>query len=172
MLVPAILYKDELHKLMAKECWFNEKYKYFNRGYESFDEIVDNTEKQHQFVSINKDGKICGLFFYYVDRHTRSVCGVNAASFDIDPITFGLDVKRGIEDIFTKFNFHKMCFGVVVGNPIEPTYDRLCTKMGGRVVGYYRDDTMLMDGSYADIKVYEVMRTEYLEKRKNVKTCV
>ena len=59
-----------------------------------------------------------------------------------------------------------MCFGVVVGNPIEPTYDRLCAKMGGRVVGYYRDDAMLMDGSYADIKVYEVMRTEYLEKRK------
>ena len=58
-----------------------------------------------------------------------------------------------------------MCFGVVVGNPIEPTYDKLCARAGGRVAGYYRDDAMLMDGSYADIKVYEIMRDEYLESR-------
>lgn len=166
MLVPAILYKEELQKTMIKTCWFNEKYKYFNQGFEVMEKIEEDTEKQHQFVSVNKDGKICGMLFYYVDRKTRSVCGLNAASFDVDPVTYGRDVLRAIDDIFNKFNFHKMCFGVVVGNPIERTYDRLCSKAGGRIAGYYRDDAMLMDGSYADIKVYEIMRDEYIKNRR------
>ena len=165
MLKPAILYKKELQELMISTCWFNEKYKYFNQGYEITEEFVDNTEKQHQFVSVDKDNKICGMIFYYVDRKTRSVCGLNAASFDVNPFVFGKDVIQAIDDIFNKFKFHKMCFGVVVGNPIEPTYDRLCAKAGGKVAGYYRDDAMLMDGSYADIKVYEIMRDEYIKSR-------
>ncbi len=168
MLAPAILYKDKLNEIMIKTCWFNEKYKYFNRGFEQLEEIVDSTEKQHQFVSIDNEGRICGIFFYYVDRNTYSVCGINAASFDVNALVFGRDVHQAIDNIFTKFNFRKLNFGVIVGNPIEKTYDRLCSKAGGRVVGYYKDDAKLTDGTYADCKVYEIMREDYLKARKRV----
>ena len=161
MLVPAFNYQDQLHETLARVCWFNEKYKYFNMGYDELEEILASNKDKHQLLSVDTEGNICGMIFYNIDRCTRNVCGFNAASFDTNAITFGRDLLQSIDDIFVKFKFNKLCFGVVIGNPIEKTYDRLCAKVGGRVAGYYRKDCMLMDGSFADVKVYEILREEY-----------
>ena len=163
MLQPAILYEDLLLKKMIKVCWFNEKYKYFNQGFEQLEEISQSSKDAHQFVSVDNDGNICGIIFYRIDRHTRNVCGLNAASFDENAITFGRDLLQAIDDIFVKFGFNKLNFGVVIGNPIEKTYDRLVCQAGGRVSGYYKRDAILMDGTFADVKVYEIMKEEYLD---------
>lgn len=161
MLVPAFNYQDQLHETLARVCWFNEKYKYFNMGYDELEEILASNKDKHQLLSVDTEGNICGMIFYNIDRFTRNVCGFNAASFDTNAITFGRDLLQSIDDIFVKFKFNKLCFGVVIGNSIERTYDRLCAKVGGRVAGYYRKDCMLMDGSFADVKVYEILREEY-----------
>lgn len=161
MLVPALKYQDKLHETLINTCWFNEKYKYFNMGYEELEDLTSSTKDKHQFLSIDNNENICGMIFYNIDRMTRNVCGFNAASFDVNPIVFGRDLLQSIDDIFVKFRFNKLCFGVVIGNSIERTYDRLCKKVGGKVAGYYRKDCILMDGSFADVKVYEIMKEEY-----------
>lgn len=166
MLRPAILHQEDLVQTMINKCWFNEYYKYFNQGWNEVEKIEESTEKTHQFVSVNKNGQLCGIIFYHIDRRTNSVCGLNAASFRADKLTFAKDLRQAIDDIFCKFNFRKLCFGVVIGNPVERTYDRFIERYGGRIAALYKEDTLLQDGTLADIKVYELFKTEYMKHRK------
>lgn len=161
MLKPAILYIDQIKELMYNKVWFNPHYQYFNQVYDWVDKVDEDTKSAHQFVSIDKQGNICGVIYYYVDRYRRTAQGVNALSFDVNPYVFGKDVMQAIDDVFNKYKFNKLNFGVVVGNPIEPTYDKLCKKAGGKIAGYYEEDTILYDGRLADIKVYEILRKNY-----------
>jgi hypothetical protein len=42
-------------------------------------------------------------------------------------------------------------------------YDRLVKKFGGRVVGVYKDDCLLIDNKYYDYKTYEIFKDEYMK---------
>lgn len=79
---------------------------------------------------------------------------------------FGRDLGKALTDIFEKFNFNKLKFSVVVGNPIEKSYDRMIQKYGGRVVGIFREDARLIDGNLYDVKQYEILRSDYMRARK------
>jgi RimJ/RimL family protein N-acetyltransferase len=70
-----------------------------------------------------------------------------------------------LDEMFTKYNFRKLEFSVVVGNPIEKSYDRLIYKYGGRIVGTYKKHTRLMDNKYYDEKLYEIFRDDYIKNR-------
>lgn len=85
-------------------------------------------------------------------------------------MTFGRDLGQALTDIFEKFRFNKLKFSVVIGNPIEKSYDRMIQRYGGRIVGIFRQDTRLIDGNLYDVKDYEILRSEYLaSKGKEIK---
>jgi RimJ/RimL family protein N-acetyltransferase len=90
-------------------------------------------------------------------------------NFTDDIITIGKDLRQAIKDIFEKFNFHKLSYCVVVGNPIEKAYDKLTPKYGGRIVGVERQHTKLFDNKYYDVKRYEILREDYINAKKNYK---
>lgn len=161
MIEPAIKYKEELTKLFIN-TWYNEKYKYYNyRCYWDLPQIKENTIDGHDFVSVNSKGEIVGAIGYCILRDTESVCGLGIINFTDDMFTFGRDVLQAIKDIFEKFNFRKLSFCVVIGNPIEKTYDRLIAKYGGRIVGIEKEETKLVDNKYYDVKRYEILRRDY-----------
>jgi hypothetical protein len=58
-----------------------------------------------------------------------------------------------------------MRFGVIVGNPIEKTYDKLIEKYGGKICGYAKEDIKLFDGKLYDLKNYEIMREDYIKAK-------
>lgn len=74
-----------------------------------------------------------------------------------------------IKDIFSKYQYKKIVFSVLIGNPIEPKYDRIIKRSGGRIVGVHKEHVMLPDGKLYDEKVYEICRDEYLMHRACVK---
>lgn len=161
MLDAAIKYVDELKDKML-DTWFNEKYKYWNFNmYYSDIEISNETWREHQFVSI-RDDEIIGYICYEVNRESNSCMGLGVINFSDDKMTFGRDLKQAITDIFEKFQFNKLKFSVVVGNPVEKSYDRMIRRYGGRIVGIFRQDTRLIDGNLYDVKQYEILRNEYL----------
>lgn len=168
MLDTALKYKDKLTELHI--CtWHNEKYKFYNyRCYWDLPTFKENTLDGHDFVSLNEKGEIIGAIGYCILRDTESVCGLGIINFTDDHTIFGKDVLQAIEDIFEKFNFRKLSFCVVIGNPIEKTYDRLALKYGGRIVGIERQETKLFDNKYYDVKRYEILREEYINKSKEV----
>ena len=164
MLKPAILYKHEIPKLY-QSIWFNEKYKYYNYSttWHTF-EIDEKTNDWHEFVSVNEEGKVIGYIHYYVVRSTLCCCRFGAINFTDDK-SFGRDILQVIKDIFERFNFHKLQFSVVIGNPAEKSYDRLCQKYGGRILCIEKDETKLDDNKYYDVKLYEILRDEYMAAR-------
>ena len=164
MLKPAILYADQIPKLY-QSLWFNDKYKYYNYNSHWYTFTVeDKTFDGHEFVSVDASGQIIGYIHYFIDRCTLNCMRFGAINFTDNPL-FGKDVLQVVKDIFERFNFHKLSFGMVVGNPIENTYDRLVEKYGGRVVCIEKEETKLDDNKYYDVKRYEILRDDYLRAR-------
>lgn len=162
MLKPAILYAEQLPK-MYQALWFDEKYKYYNYNpyWYSFT-VEDKTWDLHEFVSVSPKGEILGYIHYRIDRITLNCANFGAINFTENPL-FGKDLLQAIKDIFEHFNFHKLTFGVVIGNPVEKTYDKLCAKYGGRILCIETEETKLEDNKYYDVKRYEILRKDYLK---------
>ena len=167
MLDIALKYKDELQKLYIN-TWHQDKYKYYHYNcYHSLPEFTDSTWNGHDFVSINDKGQIVGCIWYAIRRETNSVYNLCIINFTDDIITFGKDLRQALKDIFEKFNFHKLSYSVVIGNPVEKQYDKLTLKYGGRIVGVEKQDTKLFDNKYYDVKRYEILREDYMKAKEN-----
>lgn len=161
MIEPAQKYKEELQELYY-DIWYDDKYKYYNNGcYWSPLELREDTWNAHEFVSVDKDGNILGIITYEVDHTIPAARNLSIINFGGDHFTFGKDVIQVIQDIFEKYNFRKLSFGVVIGNPIEQTYDKLIAKYGGRIVGIAKDDVILQNHKLYDMKMYEISSIGY-----------
>lgn len=163
MLDLAINHEEELQKKF-RSTWFSEKYKFWTcTNYHEDYQIAENTWDNHQFVSLDSSGEVIGYIGYEIDRAYDVVNGLNIINFTDDKITFGIDVGNALRDIFEKFHFRKLTFTVIIGNPIEKTYDRLIEKYHGRIVGIQKEQVRLIDGEFYDRKLYEVFRDEYFQ---------
>lgn len=162
MIELALLYKDELTTKLRK-TWFKEKYKYYNYSsyFSDFELSTDNWVNQ-QFVSVDKDNNILGYISYNVNRQTNNAEELGIISFVDNSITFGKDLHQVILDIFLKFNYNKLSFTVVMGNPIEKYYNRMVLKYGGRIVGIKQQDARLMDNKIYDVKLYEITKDKFI----------
>jgi RimJ/RimL family protein N-acetyltransferase len=166
MLDVANKYKESIEELYYN-TWYNDKYKFYhNSCFREKRIISDNNWNDCNFVSINKNKRIIGLIGYQIDRTNDFVSCLWIINFSDNKMTFGKDVGKVIDDIFNKFNFRKIEFSVVVGNPIEKSYDKLIHKYGGRVVGVYKQHTKLIDNKLYDEKIYEIFREDYINHNK------
>ena len=162
MLKIAINYEEQLKKKMY-ETWFDDFYKYYEFSTYYTEPVIDrDTWAQHQFVSVDHVDNIVGYIAYSVNRQTDSAFGLSAINFTDDKVTFGMDLGRALIDIFEKFKFNKLSFEVVVGNPIEESYDKMVKRYKGRIVGVKKQDVKLIDGNIYDVKMYEILRDDYL----------
>lgn len=167
MLEPAIKYKEELEKLQYG-IWFDEKYKYWNCDvYYDTLQIDTSTWNKHQFVSV-VNGEIIGYIAYNIARADNSAHSLSIMNFSDNKVAFGMDLGQALKDIFEKYKFRKLNFTVVVGNPIEKSYDKMIKKYGGRIVGTYKSDVKLIDGEYYDKKSYEILADEYFATIKSL----
>jgi hypothetical protein len=128
-------------------------------------ELPKDTYSQNDFVSIWQ-GEIIGHINYSINRSANCIDNLTCVHFGSDSsYTFAKDLIAAIKEIFEKYRFNKLCFCVVVGNPVEKTYDKLVKKHGGRIVGIWIQDKMLMDGSLHDVKCYEILAVDYFKSQ-------
>lgn len=163
MLDLAIKHEEQLQKKLM-DIWYKEKYKYYIADiWCQKKELAKDTWNDHQFVSIDNNGNVIGFIEYQVNRSDNSCSYLGICNFDENMmITFGLDLGQALKDIFEKFKFRKLTFSVLVGNPIEKSYDKMIRKYNGRIVGTYIQDVKCFDGEYYDRKLYEIFREDYL----------
>jgi hypothetical protein len=176
MLDNARKHEEKLRQLFL-DVDFDLFYKYSDLSVyrESF-KLPENTWDTNHFVSVYKelglDMIILGMIKYSINRITNSVQGLYIIRFDgnakTDPYSFifGKDVMTAIKDIFEKYNFNKINFVVVIGNPIEKTYDKLIKRYGGRIVGVRKQDVRLIDNKLYDVKEYEILASDYFNRKK------
>ena len=161
MLDLAINYEEVL-KYKFRQTWFKDKYKYYNYfTYFSDFKADEDSWNKHQFVSLNKEGEIIGYIGYSIDRAEHNCHSLNIINFTDNITIFANDLKQVLTDIFEKFKFNKLKFSVVIGNPIEKSYDKIIGKYGGRIVGVEEKEARLFDGEYYDVKLYEIHRSNY-----------
>ncbi len=159
-------YEKELQSLFLNIA-YDEKYMFYNNiSYRDNYESSKSTWDKHEFVSLDKDKNIVGYFKYSISRSTLSCSGLQIVNFSDNQIVFGRDFVKMMDDIFTKFNFRKITYGVVIGNPIETTYDKLTEKYGGKIIGTYSKESLLIDNKFYDLKMYELLRDDYIRNRK------
>lgn len=162
MLKLAKVYEHQLHGLFARTA-FNEKFKFYNStNYYNYNLELDNDSwNRLQFVSVNKHNDVLGYFSAKISRTAECVTSLEVINFYDINYTFSKDFHQFLTDLFVKFKFRKINFGVVVGNPAEKMYDKYIEKYNGRFAGYYKKDVRLYDGNYYDFKVYEVFKEEF-----------
>ena len=164
MLETAFQYQDEIQRAYGKTV-LQDKYKYVNNSnYWSYKlELCNDSWNSLEFVSISpQENYINGYFKAGISRVSEMVDYIVIMSFCDKPnATFAKDLYRFLHDLFFKYNFRKINFSVVIGNPIEKSYDKFIERHGGRVVGINKSDIRLHDGKYYDIKHYEIFREEY-----------
>jgi hypothetical protein len=163
MLDMAQKYTEEL-KLKLANISYDLKYQFYTGGWSTeYQPSKDNWNK-FEFVSVDSKGNVIGYMSYDVDRNSNLASCLHIINFSDNKITFGRDVSQVIDDIFIKYQFRKLEYGVYVGNPIENTYDKLTTRYGGKIVGTKQKTTKLLDGNLYDFKMYELFREEYIGK--------
>lgn len=164
MLKPVQLYVEEVSKLFW-EIAYDEHYMFVNDGYTQDYKASIDTWSEHEFVSVSKDNKVLGYIRYSINQRSQIVTGFAAVNFS-NSLTFARDLFQAIDDIFYKYGYRKLKYGVFIGNPIEKTYDRLTKKFGGRIIGISEKDVRLLDGQFYDHKTYEIFRDNYIKNRK------
>jgi hypothetical protein len=78
-------------------------------------------------------------------------------------MTFAIDLKQVIEDIFIKFGMETLEFNVICGNPIEHSYDRIVQRLGGQILCTRHARAKDLAGNLLDDKIYEIQRSQFLE---------
>lgn len=157
MLRPAILYKAQLD-MLAAEIAFDEKYKFYHMSYPNLTfNIDDHAYEKIQLVSINGNN-VVGYFSAYINRPGAYIKQIMAVNFTDNKFVFGKDLRCFIDRLLK--TYFKINFTVVCGNPIEISYDKMVEKYGGRIVGVFEKDVLLMDNKWYDIKHYEIFSKE------------
>lgn len=164
MLKNARLFQKELEAKMY-EIWYDPKYQYYFGGDQRwtpwFGDASDSRSSHRSFVSLNKEGEVIGYIGFSWDSDLRMASGFGAMNFSDDIFTFSKDLKEVLKFIFETCKANVMEFAVVRGNPIEPSYDRICERYGGRIVGVRTARARDMAGNLCDDKLYEITQAGY-----------
>ena len=169
MLDLAIKYEEILQKKFI-DTWIDDKYKFFNSSsyHEKFG-CSTTTWSKVEMVSLDKSDEVIGYFSYDIDRDANRCYNLAIINFSDNIITFGRDLYSFLESVFIKHNHRKLTFSVIIGNPIEKSYDKVCKKYNGRIVGVYKEHEKLTDGKYYDKKIYEILQEDFMSVYKETK---
>lgn len=161
MLAPALKYENEL-KALFLERWYDPKYQYYNTiSWREQYKADESNWNKIEMVSVHL-GKVIGYFSASVDRDALVVTNISAINFYDVNVVFSKDLARFFRNLFEVFKFRKVRFSVSIGNPIEASYDRMVERYGGQIVGIWKSEDKLLDGTYADRKWYEILREDFL----------
>lgn len=155
MLVPAILYKEEIEKAFAKDL-YTEKYFYYN-GYAHCNGLpeIRTEDNLYQYAMVDSRKKLIGYLSYWVSTTDDCVYNFGLYSFDKGNPIVGKDLFSKMEELVARF--HRVEWKMIGGNPVKKHYDRFCTKHNGNVVRL-NDVCKDADGNYHDEYIYEIIK--------------
>ena len=165
MLKLAYSYKEKLQNEWQRVV-FDPKFQFYNADacWNYTIDVADNSWDKIQMVSVDSGEKVQGYLTAYINRASNIVSGLAVINFNDVNVRFALDLHQFITDLFSKHQFRKIEWFVVVGNPAEKMYDKFISKHGGRIVGIKKESTRTSDGVLRDIKEYEIFERDYMNR--------
>ena len=164
-LVNAKLYENEIrHKMW--EIWYDEKYQYYFGDIWRTDFSLNDRNAEcprMAFAILNEQNELIGFIGYFLNTEVQVAQQFGAVNFSDDKISFGKALHQVIKECFLKFGVEVLEWQVIIGNPIEKSYDKLCQKFGGHIVGIRHHRVKDMSGQIRDEKIYEILREDFLK---------
>lgn len=164
MLDLAFCYISDIQSVYQKTL-LDDRYKFYMYGIKQYHIFIEpNDSYKLQYVSIDQQNNLLGLFECKLNRETQTAYDVTAIKFISGYSSeFSADMYRFIVNIlFLRYGVDRIVFNVIKGNKAEVLYDKLITRYGGRIVGTFRNEIKLYDGKLYDVKYYEVTKDECL----------
>ncbi len=159
MLVPAILYKDQIIKEFQK-YYYTTDMMYetgcMDNWTPEIEECSDECTFQFAIVDDNTN-KLIGYLGYRVDWYVSRVYNFGLFSFDRKNIRIGKDVFNKLDELITRF--HRVEWRAVGGNPACRGYDSFIKRHGGNK-HILKDALKDKDGNYHDDIIYEIVRSD------------
>jgi len=194
MLVPAIVYKDELIKQFDL-LRYSEKAMYFNgciefgrlnisdeasegrfqfaiveeKIIEDEDKNEDIEEEKKEDKEIKKTTELIGYLGFYVDFYASGVWGVGLISFKDKPSWVITNAVKEMITMIESYNPHRVEFRAIEGNPAVKAYDKIRTKYAESfmwdVNKFVLKDTFRdRQGKFRDSYIYEFVRREHEDR--------
>jgi hypothetical protein len=155
MLVPAILYEQELKTAFAKEL-YSERYFYYS-GYAHSNSLpeIEAEDNVYRYAMVDSKEKLIGYLAYRVDTINDCVYNFGLYSFDKGNFLIGKDLFEKMEELVKQY--HRVEWKMIGGNPVQKHYDRFCYKHhGNRVV--LHDMCRDSKGNWHDEFIYEIVK--------------
>ncbi len=155
MLVPAILYKEEIEKAFAKELYTENYFYFYGYAYGNNLPEIKAEDRRFQYAIVNKDKRLIGYLSYWIDSNADTVNSFGLYSFDKGNFIIGKDLFEKLEELIEKH--HRIEWRMIGGNPVKKHYDKFCNKHNGNVVVLHdvcKDDRDI----YHDEYIYEIIK--------------
>lgn len=157
MLVPAILYKEqiikEFQKLYYTEDMLFETGSIGNRC----PEIKDRPEDYEMQFAIVSGDKLIGYLGYYIDWYADNAYNFGLISFDRGNPIIGKSLFNELERLIKRH--HRIEWRMVGGNPVERNYDQFCELHRGNK-HILKDAIRDSEGNYHDDIIYEIIQED------------
>ena len=157
MLVPAILYKEEIAKNF-KKYYYTDDMMYETGGLSNWTpNIQEETESgRFQYAIVNSKEDLIGYLDYHIDWYGSSAYSFVLISFDRGNPIIGKDLFNEMEKLIHEYKLHRIEWRVVSGNPVKKHYDKFCKKYNGNIIkltDVFKDKY----GNYRDSYIYEIL---------------
>lgn len=162
MLVPALLYKDEIERRSRELCYSDASFYYGDGLGQSYISVEENDDygELFQYAIVDRDKKLVGFLRYRIHwynscAHCFGLINLSGAENSI----IGIDVYREIKKIIYEYKIHRIEFRMIKGNPVERHYQKLIEKYNGRAI-VLRDAIKDRKGVYHDDVTYEIITSD------------
>lgn len=154
MLVPAILYKEQIIKEF-QTLYYTEDMMFESGCLNQRCPEIPETPNEGRFdYAIVHNDKLIGYLSYQVDYYASKAYNFGLISFDRGNITIGKDLVNKLEELVSRL--HRIEWRMVGGNPVERSYDRFCEKHNGKK-HILKDAIKDAKGNYRDNVIYEIV---------------
>lgn len=158
MLVPAVLYKDQIIKGMQR-YFYTTDMMYETGCMENWTPNIFDCpdESQFQYAIVDKNEKLVGYLGYSVDWYASKAYNFGLFSFDRGNLQVPKDVFERLEELVN--TLHRVEWRAVGGNPACRGYDNFIKKHNG-TKHVLKDSIKDRVGSYHDDIIYEIVHNE------------
>lgn len=154
MLVPAILYKEQIRKEFMK-LYYTEDMMFesgcLNQLCPEIPEMPD--EGRFDYAIVHNDTLI-GYLSYRLDYYSSKAYNFGLMSFDRGNPVVGKDLFDKMEELASQL--HRIEWRMVGGNPVERSYDKFCEKHNGKK-HILKDAIKDAKGNYHNDVIYEIV---------------
>ena len=158
MLVPAILYKDEIIKCMQKYFYTDDMMYETGCMGNWVPNIVESPEEGcYQWAMVDSNDKLIGFLVYRVDFYVSKAYNFGLFSFDRGNVLVGKDVYTKLEELVN--TYHRVEWRAVGGNPACRGYDNFIKRHNGNK-HILKDCIKDRKGDYHDDIIYEIVNGE------------